>query len=72
MGYLSGTAHQPRILSVSLLIIGTGLFVMSMAHFTSPMYDPQSGTGSSTCSAADGNILYCNHRIVLMSLVVNV
>ena len=60
MGYLSGKAHQPRILSVSLLIIGTGLFVMSMAHFTLPMYDPQFDTGSSTCSA-DGNILHYNH-----------
>jgi len=55
VGYFGGTGHQPRYLGAGVASLGLGCFIMSMAHFTSPPYQP----------AAAG--LMCNYNSRCMS-----
>jgi len=55
VGYFGGTGHQPRYLGAGVASLGLGCFIMSMAHFTSPSYQP----------AAAG--LTCNYNSRCMS-----
>jgi len=57
VGYFGGTGHQPRYLGAGVASLGLGCFIMSMAHFTSPPYQP----------AAAG--LTCNYNSRCMSSI---
>ncbi|XP_067950254.1 solute carrier organic anion transporter family member 4C1-like [Watersipora subatra] len=80
IGYYGSIGHQPRILAVSSLVMCLGLFMMCLAQFTSPMYQPTGATShanvsslchlenplSSDCSSGDGSNSYLRRYISLL------
>lgn len=48
VGYFGGAGHQPRYLGLGVASIALGTFIMSLAHFAAPPYEPGNGP-SLTC-----------------------
>ncbi|XP_067932980.1 solute carrier organic anion transporter family member 4C1-like [Watersipora subatra] len=40
VGYYGSTGHKPRIIAVGFLVMAAGLFIMCLAQFASPPYNP--------------------------------
>ncbi|KAF6020568.1 hypothetical protein EB796_021124 [Bugula neritina] len=76
VGYFGGTGHQPRFLGVGVASLGLGCFIMSMAHFTSPMYVPDGAKGlacdiegsssGANCAGSEDDAFLKNYLYVLL------
>ncbi|XP_067940411.1 solute carrier organic anion transporter family member 4C1-like [Watersipora subatra] len=74
VGYFGGIGHQPRYLGSGVASIALGSFVMTLAHFSAPPYEPGyesvicdiAGANSSSCSAGGGDANLKNYYYLLL------
>lgn len=61
VGYFGGRSHQPRILALATLCLSVGCFIMTLAHFSSPPYEPFKTNSASTGSVR--NLCITDHSL---------
>ena len=63
--YFGGRSHKPKVLGISLLIVGVGSLVFASPHYFSSHYNIDANSSSEICTNASNFQAQCNPPIIL-------